>query len=425
MELQLPTLHDTQRQVWDARSRYRVLACGRRWGKTLLGSLMCIVHGTRARRAWWVAPTYKLARVGWRSISHLALQIPGAIQRKGDLIWELPGGGSVQVRSADDPQSLRSEGLDFVVFDECAYMAEEAWLEAVRPALSDRLGGAVFISTPKGRNWFWRLWQRGRQGSDSWQSWQFPTSANPYILKSEIEEARGDLPEAIYRQEYLAEFLEHEGAVFRNIQACTKAPEATVEDHKQHRKVLGVDWGKHNDFTVLSVVCADCGQELALDRFNQIDYTVQRQRLWALSEKWQPAQILAEANAMGEPIIDQLQSEGFPVIGFTTTASSKPQLIENLALAFEREECQWLPASVGIAELEAYERKVSATTGRSSYSAPSGLHDDTVIARALAWRAACGTIDFDSVPQDPGRPSPWDIGATREREPFAGGKWVI
>jgi hypothetical protein len=93
--------------------------------------------------------------------------------------------------------------------------------------------------------------------------------------------------------------------------------------------------------------------------------------------------ITAESNAMGEPIIEELQRVGMPVSGFQTTAQSKPPLIENLALALEREEWQFLNDPVWTGELEAYERKVSPVTGRSQYSAPEGLHDDTVIARAL------------------------------------------
>ena len=382
----LPPLHQSQRIVRDAPARFKVLACGRRWGKTRLGAALCIEEAGRRGRAWWVAPSYKVAAVGWRLVRGLALQVSGAVIRDGDMLATLPNGGTVQVRSADNPDSLRGEGLDFVVVDECAYVAEEAWQEALRPALSDRLGRAMFISTPAGRNWFWRHYQRGLQDGE-WQSWRFPTADNPYIEPGEIEAARGDLPEMIFRQEYLAEFLESEGAVFRNIAANLTAPDTTPGDHAGHHLVMGVDWAKQSDFTCLSVVCRDCRTEVARDRFNQIDYHVQRQRLQALAERWNVAVILAESNSIGEPIIEELQRSGLPVRGFATTASSKPPLIESLALAFEREECRWQADPVWTGELEAYERKVSAVTGRSQYSAPEGMHDDTVIARALAWEA--------------------------------------
>ena len=327
-----------------------------------------------------------MSEVGWRPLKRIGNRV-GADVRLVDRKVTFPSGGWVQVRSADNPQSLRGEGLDLVVIDEAAFVVESAWTEALRPALSDRLGKALFISTPKGRNHFWRMWVEGQESeAGEWQSWQFPTSANPFIDKAEIEAARQSLPEMTFRQEYLAEFLENAGAVFRNILANLYGGGEDPGDHQEHRVVMGVDWGKQEDFTAISVVCADCHKELALDRFNQIDYAFQRKRLEALYEKWGVSYISAESNAMGDPIIEQLQRDGLPVHGFQTTASSKPPLIESLALALEREEVEWLDDPTGKIELEAYERNVTSA-GRSSYSAPEGMHDDTVIARALANQA--------------------------------------
>jgi hypothetical protein len=149
-----------------------------------------------------------------------------------------------------------------------------------------------------------------------------------------------------------------------------------------------VDWGKQSDYTAVSVGCADCKVEVARDRFNQIDYVFQRGRLMVIAEKWKPARVLAESNAMGTPIIEMLLRDGLPVMAFDTTPSSKPPLIENLALVFEREEFQFVDDPIWRGELEAYERKISPVTGRSQYSAPEGVHDDTVMARALMTRAA-------------------------------------
>jgi hypothetical protein len=329
--------------------------------------------------------------VGWRPLRLMGVKI-GAEVRKVDRQVVLPNGGMVGVRSADDPNSLRGEGLDFVVLDECAFMAEAAWTEALRPALSDRQGKALFISTPKGRNWFWRLYQRGLDDGREWMAFRFPTSTNPYIAQKEIDDAQAMLPEAIFEQEYLAEFLEGEGAVFRNIAACLYGGGEKPEDHAGHKIVAGVDWGKQADFTAISVGCATCHKELALDRFNQIDYHFQRGRLEAICSKWNVGLIMAESNAMGEPIIEELQRSGLSVTGFQTTATSKPPLIESMALAFEREEWHWLDDPISKGELEAYERVISMTTGRSSYGAPEGLHDDTVIARALMLEASGGHL---------------------------------
>jgi hypothetical protein len=223
-----------------------------------------------------------------------------------------------------------------------------------------------------------------------WASWQFPTAANPYIGASEIEAARLELPEMVFKQEYLAEFLQSEGAVFRNIEASLTAVVSSPDAHKGHRVVQGVDWAQKEDFTAISTYCATCKTELELDRFNKIQWDFQRGRLKASYDKWKVREALAEENSIGSPNIEALQRENLNIKPFTTTSASKPPLIQSLALCFERSEAKWLPDPVGKAELVAYESKVSQSTGRPSYSAPEGMHDDTVIARALAFQAANG-----------------------------------
>lgn len=373
--------HPGQKEVHQSPARFKVLAAGRRWGKTRLGVHECLQVAANGGRAWWVAPNYKMSEVGWRPLRRMGIKI-GAEVRRVDRQIVLPNGGEVTVRSADNPDTLRGEGLDYIVMDECAFISEDAWTEALRPALSDRQGGAMFISTPKRRNWFFRVYQEGLNGSGEWKSWRFPTLANPYIEPAEVEAARAMLPLDVFQQEYLAEFLEGEGAVFRNISGCLGAPDP-ADPHQGHRMVAGVDWAKQSDYTAISIGCLECRQEVARDRFNKIDFHFQRERLKALVSLYNLVTIRVELNSIGEPNFEELQRDGLPVVGFMTTASSKPQLIENLALVLEKGEWQFQPDPVWTGELEAYERKVSPTTGRSSYSAPEGVHDDTVIARAL------------------------------------------
>lgn len=381
---ELPALHPGEREVWDNDARFKVLSCGRRWGKTMLGALSCVACALRGGRAWWVAPTFPIASIGWRAIKHLSKSIPRIDKSETERRITYPTGGWVQVRSADNPDSLRGEGLDLVVLDECAFIREEAWTAALRPALSDRQGKAIFISTPKGRNWFWRIWQRGQAGEEGWQSWWFPTASNPYIPQSEIDEAQRSMPELFFRQEYMAEFIEDAGAVFR------KVVEAAVAEWRDKptdgaEYICGVDFGKQNDWTVITVLDLRAKRLVYFDRFNRIDYVVQVGRLKALSELWRPTVIIAEQNSMGEPLIELLQREGLPVQPFLTTNSTKAVAIDALALAFERGEIEILNDPVLIGELQAYEME-RLPGGSFRYSAPDGMHDDCVMALALAWR---------------------------------------
>lgn len=375
--------HKGQRKVHTDPARFKVLAAGRRWGKTRLGVNECFDCATKGGRAWWVAPSYKMSEVGWRPIRRMAAQV-GAEINLSDRRVTLPAGGEISVRSADNPDSLRGESLNLVIMDEAAFVKEEAWAEALRPALSDRRGRAIFISTPKGRNWFWRIWQNGQEGGE-WQSWQLPTATNPYIDPAEIEAARKSLPERIFQQEYLAQFIEDGAGVFRRVMAAATA--TALDGKRGSQYVFGVDWGKHQDFTVISVIDIKTKKQVALDRFNQIDYHVQTNRLIAMAERFTPVSIIAEANSIGDPIIEQLRRAGLPVRPFTTTNATKTQIIEDLALAFEREQIVILNDPVQISELQAYEME-RLPSGLFRYNAPDGLHDDTVMALALAWHGA-------------------------------------
>jgi len=376
--------HKGQAEVHKHEARFKVLAAGRRWGKTRLGVNECLTIAADGGRAWWIAPSYKLSEVGWRPLRRMGAKI-GAEVRKVDRQIILPGGGEVTVRSADDPQSLRGEGLDFVVMDECAFMQEAAWTEAIRPALSDRLGSALFISTPKGRNWFWRMFIQGQDKHDNEiMSWCFPTSSNPYIDLAEIEAARKMLPERIFSQEYLAEFIDDAGGVFRRVMdAATAREHNAAEDGRQY--IAGVDVASKVDFTAVCVMDVESKELVYLDRFNRVDYNVLEDRLQALYKRFKLDLMIIESNSIGQPVLDNLIYRGMAVQGFTTSNATKHAIIRDLSSAFEHSEIKILNDPILIGELQAYEGERNKAGTSWSYGAPEGLHDDTVMALAIAW----------------------------------------
>ncbi len=207
------TLHPTQQIVHDCPARFRILRAGRRWGKTRLGILEAVESGMGGGRAWWVGPTYKVGEEGWQPLRQMARHWVGVKVREVDKTIEFPNGGLVQIRSATDPtESLIGAGLDFVVLDEAAKLPKAAWYEALRPALADRLGRALFISTPEGHNWFWELHEESVHRGPDWARFHFPSSANPYLPASEIEDMARDMPAISYQQEILAEFVSLKGS---------------------------------------------------------------------------------------------------------------------------------------------------------------------------------------------------------------------
>lgn len=390
--IQLSRPHAGQRLILDSPARFRVAVCGRRWGKSVAGRqavIDCALHGGVV---WWISPTFRLASDAWRAFKAALYPITRA-KNEVERTIELVTGGLMRVQSGHDPDSLRGSGLDLAVLDEAAYMRAEVWQGAIRPALSDRQGGALFLSTPNGRNWFWDCYQLGLDPHESeWAAWQFPTSSSPTVKPDEIEAARLLLPERLFRQEYLAQFTDDAGLVFRNLTACATAahtpyPPAREEDDPPLRVVFGVDWGRDNDYTVIAVLDAATHTLLHLERFNEIGWGLQRGRLAALATRWRPEAIWAESNSMGGPNVEALQAEGLPVIAFQTTAQSKGPLIESLALAFEHEDITIYNDPVLMGELQAYTLE-RLPSGRFRYGAPPGKHDDTVIATALAWYGA-------------------------------------
>lgn len=381
----LPTLHRAQTTVEREAARFNVVDCGRRWGKTKYGVRKACETMLTGGRVGWFAPTYKVLDDAWSEIKD---RLGDVTTRKDetDHLLEVMTGGIFEAWSLDKTEDAgRSRHYHRVVIDEAAMVPNlaDVWQKAIRPTLADYRGDAFFFSTPRGRNFFWEIWQRGQDPArKDWASWQFPTASNPYIHPDEIEAARQELPERSFQQEWLAMFLDDPGGVYRGVRAC--ATEQRREPYAG-RFVMGVDWAQTTDFTVLVVMDSETRRVVDLDRFNQIGWALQRGRLRAMAERWGVTAIVAESNSIGGPNVEALQDEGLPVTAFETTGTTKPPLIESLALAFERQEIAILDDPVLVGELEAYEREVSAVTGRSRYSAPEGMHDDCVMALALAW----------------------------------------
>jgi len=216
-----------------------------------------------------------------------------------------------------------------------------------------------------------------------------PTSTNPYIKPAEIEAARLGLPERVFQQEYLAEFLA-DGAFFRFVdqQAIATPQNERVSGHSY---VIGVDWAKHTDFSVFTVIDEKTKELVYIDRHNGIDYTIQRNRLKVLYEKFRPTAIIAESNSIGEPNIEMLRKDGLRVKSFTTTNLSKANAVEDLSLAFERGDLKILRNDILIGELKSFEAEI-LPSGLVRYSAPDGMHDDCVMSLAMAWQGVSGRM---------------------------------
>lgn len=412
LTIRLPDPHAKQASFLNSKAKRKAIVAGRRAGKTTGTGILAIEKLLSGGRILQAAPTSDQTDRFWEVCTGALSELiqagiiykhetkrllefrskrfrvePHEVRHGGEWV-DVPEYPRIRTKTAWDADSLRGDYADVLILEEYSYMDASAWDKVGAPMLLDNNGDAVFIFTPNRRNHAHKVYVRALGDTTGrWAAWHFTSHDNPFLSKEALAEITADLTEDAYKQEILAQFLENSGAVFRNIPACCTLEPGTPADHVGHELVMGVDWGKINDYTAASVGCRNCKVEVALDRFHGIDYRLARQRLAVLAERWGVYDILAEANAMGDPIIEEMQYAGLPVRGFMMTASSKPPLIENLALILEREEAHFLADPVATAELEAFERRVSANTGRSTYNAPEGVNDDTVIARALMAQA--------------------------------------
>ena len=212
-------LNPGQQAISQATSRFRVAVCGRRFGKTYLSIRELARHARHPdRRLFYVAPTYRQAKqIVWDQLKY-RLQDLRWVDRinESDLTVSLINGSRISLRGADNPDSLRGVGLDFIVLDEFAMIDEKAWTEVLRPTLSDRNGSALFIGTPLGQsNWAYDLYQRGQDPTqEHWQSYSYTTLDGGNVSAEEIAQARQDLDARTFRQEYEATFETYANRIF-------------------------------------------------------------------------------------------------------------------------------------------------------------------------------------------------------------------
>lgn len=379
-----PDLHYNQRMIHDGRKRFNNVCCGRRFGKTVLDiyeSIECLRSG---KPVGWFAANYKIGADAWRELKGILKPIT-VRSNETDKRIEVLGGGSLEMWSLDNDDPGRSRKYALAICDEPSLVSNfmEIWLTAIRPTLMDFGGSAWFSYTPKGMNDTWRLFQLGLDPSEEeWSSWRMPTSANPYISVDEIEAARKMMPERAFRQEVEAEFIEESGGVFRNVSACVTAGRSVNEEPSLERVyTCGVDLARVNDFTVVTVL-DDSGRQVFFDRFNEISWERQSKTIERVAKRYN-AKVVLDSTGVGDPIFESLQRQGMLVEGIHLTNSNKCKMMDNLAMMLEQEQIRLMDIPVQTSELQAYQYEMTAHRN-VKMNAPSGMHDDTCVALALA-----------------------------------------
>lgn len=332
----------------------------------------------------WTAPTYSTSRPLWRFAERATSQAEGIIKHKATREIAFPTGGRLVIHTSDGI-GARGEDFDLAIVDEAARVPEEYIYDTLMPTLADRDGRLMLISTPKGRNYFWREFIQGQDDPTGYRaSITAPTSANPIpAIRQAAERARVLVSARTYRQEWLAEFID-DGTLFVNVRECARA-RAQERAAPGHSYVMGIDWARAagGDFSVFLVMDVQERAVVHMTRLQGKPFDVQLAILRGVYEAFGRCPVIAEANNMGQALIEQLQAQGLPIVPFQTTAASKHDIISALEIAFDQRDIAILPDENMVAECLAYERH--ERTGYPHYSAPDGLHDDIVMALALAW----------------------------------------
>lgn len=377
LTVRLRPRHKAQAQIVREAKRFNVLQCGRRFGKTTLGVDLALDKALDRQPVGWFAPTYKLLDEAWRDVQRASREAIVTVDKQ-QRRFEFVGGGAMEFWTLDHPDPGRGRKYARVIVDEAGIVRDldAIWTQAIRATLTDLRGDAWFLGTPKGRNYFHTLYVRGQNKEPNWASWRFATIANPHISAAEVEDARRELPDLAFRQEFLGEPVDDAGNPFgiSAIAACV-APLSTAPV-----VAIGQDLAKSVDWNVTLGLDVD-GRTALFDRWQGPWETTETRILGHLKG----VHALVDSTGVGDPIVERLQKGRGNVEGFKFTGPSKQQLMEGLAVAIQQRRVTFPDGPIRL-ELEAFQYEFTRTGVR--YEAPPGMHDDCVIALALAHKLA-------------------------------------
>jgi len=316
-------LSPAQQTIANDTHRFRVVVAGRRFGKTHLSIRELAYHAREPHKeCWYVAPSYKMAKnIVWRQLKN----------RLDDLNWlkkanetelrlDLVNGSTISLKGADNYDSLRGVGLDFIVIDEFADIDPEAWYETLRPTLSDKQGKALFIGTPKGiGNWSYELYQNYQDDAASWSSHQYTTIDGGQVPAEEIAQAQRDLDERTFRQEYLATFETYSGRIYYAFDRSKNCIDAEPNSEDVTVLYIGMDF---NIDPMSAVVAIRKGEDLCVideirmfssntqEMADEIKHRYPKSKIWVYPD---PAARQRKTSAGGATDITILQNAGFIV----------------------------------------------------------------------------------------------------------------
>ena len=385
---QLAVLQDPARfkvLVWHRKAWKTTLAINElfRWANAIKGTY------------WYVAPFLSQAKkIIWQDPEMGAKYCPQQIWDKrnnSETYITFPNGSVVYILGADNPDSLRGPNPRGVILDEFDDMKPEIWSGIIQPIMmASPNSWTWFTGTPKGRRGLFekhnyaltKIEEAKANGTESeWYVQVLKASKSGIITEANLTEARNSTTEDFYKQEYEVEFLEGAGAFFKGIDACVWDAKLPVDPKKKYQ--IGMDWAKVNDYTVFTpfdLTTFNVGRQ---ERFNQIDYNLQKARAETFYLRHNKARTIMDGTGVGAPIFDDLSQRIHKLESFVFTEQSRRDLLGNLQILLEQRKIKIPDDEILLNELRSFQYVLGAN-GKVKVQVPDGVHDDCVMSLALA-----------------------------------------
>jgi len=377
--------HPNQKKIHDSINlepyKYYVINIGRQFGKSLLATNQMLFWLFKSKcDCAWVSPVFNQANKVYEQVVRAFASSEGIIVKRDSqkLKMTFCNGSTLQFFSAERYDNMRGFTFDYLVCDEFAFIDEKAWTEVLRATVLVKGKKVLLISTPKGKNHFYRLHQLSGN-NEQYKSFTMTSYDNPMINPKEIDDARYTLPEMIFKQEYLAEFVDGSAMLFNNRQMKISEPKGKC--------YAGIDLGRADDYSVLSIF-NDIGEQVYIERWRHSEWSTIVKAISENIRRYDIATTLVEVNSIGDVIFELLEKElrGYCAVEpFTTTSQSKKEIVEQLIVANQNKEVTFHQSEWLDQELEMFSYEYNPKSRQVRYTAPNGFHDDGVMATCISY----------------------------------------
>lgn len=384
--IKLPKPLDYQREIIeyldDDNVKYVTFLKSRQSGGSFLNKLLTLKWGLSFNntKIGYITPTYKLARLFYKEIIESSNVLIKECNQT-DLIIKFVTGSYVQFFSAEAKDAIRGFQFTHLIIDEAAFINDDVYYEVIHATHLIKGQKVVMCSTPNSSNGFFhQYYTYGIEQKENYRSKKINIYDNPFVSPEEIISIKSSLPERVFRQEYLSEFLDSDGSVFTNFKNCINNNPKLNGNY-----YAGIDWGKTNDYTVLTII-NDLKQVVYIYRINTLEYTTQVKLIVEKLNIWKPKLTISEENNIGQ-VVNELLKEQYKgqLKRITIDNSEKKNIIENLIVGFEQGDITIPDDEILINELKSFTCVYNHQTKNIKYTAPNGLHDDCVLSLAYAY----------------------------------------